>query len=239
MSWGASRAPSARAGRDRRCVCHQFGHPRHRVLWRAVPLLILRPSGLFRRSARARPRPDSPRGRPARRPRRAVQLSPRADARHPADVALAVGGRCSRGPRATSLATGAFLASAPMRARSPSRAPPGPSRCWRERRRLVAFFAGLDALRLRGPYFAVFAFRPRRAGQALRFIWYETSVRGTVGRRILAPPGPPRAVLHHRPHRRRRRRHRRPAPGARAGDWPWWASAPTRSGPRGFGSRTG
>jgi branched-chain amino acid transport system permease protein len=44
-------------------------------------------------------------------------------------------------------------------------------------------------LRLRGPYFAIFTFGLAELAKHV-LIWYETRVTGTVGRLLLAPPGP-------------------------------------------------
>lgn len=53
----------------------------------------------------------------------------------------------------------------------------------------MALIVGALALRLRGPYFAVFTFGLAELTKHT-LIWYETSVTGTVGRLILAPPAP-------------------------------------------------
>jgi branched-chain amino acid transport system permease protein len=54
---------------------------------------------------------------------------------------------------------------------------------------VMALVVGLLALRLRGPYFAVFTFGlAELAKQTL--IWFETTVTGTVGRMITNPPAP-------------------------------------------------
>jgi branched-chain amino acid transport system permease protein len=109
-----------------------------------------------------------------------------------ADVALAVGWAMFSGPsRYLSLATGAFFgvgayASALTIARA---AWPLPVVAGAAGAAALALVVGLLALRLRGPYFAVFTFGlAELVKHAL--IWYETSVTGTVGRLILAPPGP-------------------------------------------------
>jgi branched-chain amino acid transport system permease protein len=54
---------------------------------------------------------------------------------------------------------------------------------------LLALVVGSLALRLRGPYFAVFTFGLAELAKHL-LIWYETRVTGTVGRLLLTPPGP-------------------------------------------------
>ncbi|HKZ04103.1 MAG TPA: branched-chain amino acid ABC transporter permease [Methylomirabilota bacterium] len=109
-----------------------------------------------------------------------------------ADVTLAVGWAMFSGPsRYLSLATGAFFglgayASALTIARA---AWPLPVLAGAAMAAGLALVVGLLALRLRGPYFAVFTFGlAELVKHAL--IWYETSVTGTVGRLILAPPGP-------------------------------------------------
>ncbi len=53
----------------------------------------------------------------------------------------------------------------------------------------MAVVVGALALRLRGPYFAVFTFGLAELAKHT-LIWYETGVTGTVGRLILAPPAP-------------------------------------------------
>src|SRR5262249_40271103 len=52
----------------------------------------------------------------------------------------------------------------------------------------MALIVGALALRLRGPYFAIFTFGLAELAKHT-VIWYETGVTGTVGRLILAPPG--------------------------------------------------
>jgi branched-chain amino acid transport system permease protein len=53
----------------------------------------------------------------------------------------------------------------------------------------LALFVGALALRLRGPYFAIFTFGLAELAKHV-LIWYETRVTGTVGRLLLAPPAP-------------------------------------------------
>jgi branched-chain amino acid transport system permease protein len=53
----------------------------------------------------------------------------------------------------------------------------------------LALVVGALALRLRGPYFAVFTFGLAELAKHV-LIWYETRVSGTVGRLLLSPPGP-------------------------------------------------
>jgi branched-chain amino acid transport system permease protein len=108
-----------------------------------------------------------------------------------ADVALAVAWAFFSGPsRYLSLATGAFFgagayATAVLGGRL---AWPLPVLAGAAVGAGMAVAVGLLALRLRGPYFAVFTFGlAELAKHAL--IWYETSVSGTVGRLLLAPPG--------------------------------------------------
>ena len=109
-----------------------------------------------------------------------------------ADIALAVGWAMFSGPtRYLSLATGAFFgvgayASALTIARAPW---PLPVLAGAGTAAALALLVGLLALRLRGPYFAVFTFGLAELVKH-SLIWYETSVTGTVGRLILAPPGP-------------------------------------------------
>ena len=54
---------------------------------------------------------------------------------------------------------------------------------------VLALVVGSLALRLRGPYFAVFTFGLAELAKH-SLIWYETGVTGTVGRLLLKPPGP-------------------------------------------------
>jgi branched-chain amino acid transport system permease protein len=53
----------------------------------------------------------------------------------------------------------------------------------------LALVVGALALRLRGPYFAIFTFGLAELAKHV-LIWYETRVTGTVGRLLLAPPAP-------------------------------------------------
>jgi branched-chain amino acid transport system permease protein len=53
----------------------------------------------------------------------------------------------------------------------------------------LALIVGILALRLRGPYFAIFTFGLAEMAKHL-LIWFETRIAGTVGRLVLAPPGP-------------------------------------------------
>jgi len=109
-----------------------------------------------------------------------------------ADVALAVGWAMFSGPsRYLSLATGAFFGlGAYASALTVSRAAwPIPVLAGAAVAALLALAVGLLALRLRGPYFAVFTFGLAELVKH-SLIWYETSVTGTVGRLIMDPPGP-------------------------------------------------
>ncbi len=109
-----------------------------------------------------------------------------------ADVALAVAWAFFSGPtRYLSLATGAFFGlGAYLTAMVGARlAWPLPVVAGAGAAAAMALVVGLLALRLRGPYFAVFTFGlAELAKHAL--IWYEMRVTGTVGRLLLAPPGP-------------------------------------------------
>lgn len=108
-----------------------------------------------------------------------------------ADVTLAVSWAFFSGPtRYLSLATGAFFgAGAYTTAVVGARlAWPLPVLAGAAVGAAMALAVGMLALRLRGPYFAVFTFGlAELAKHAL--IWYETSVTGTVGRLMLTPPG--------------------------------------------------
>ena len=109
-----------------------------------------------------------------------------------ADVALAVSWAFSSGPsRYLSLATGAFFgAGAYVTAIVGARVPwPLPVLGGALIGCLMALMVGALALRLRGPYFAVFTFGLAELAKHT-LIWYETGVTGTVGRLLLAPPGP-------------------------------------------------
>ena len=109
-----------------------------------------------------------------------------------ADVALAVSWAFFSGPsRYVSLATGAFFgAGAYAAAITGARLMwPLPVLAGAAVGAAMALVVGVLALRLRGPYFAVFTFGLAELAKHT-VIWYETSVTGTVGRLILAPPGP-------------------------------------------------
>jgi branched-chain amino acid transport system permease protein len=109
-----------------------------------------------------------------------------------ADAALAVAWALFSGPtRYLSLATGAFFgagayATAVLVARLPW---PLPVAAGAAVAALMAVLVGVLALRLRGPYFAVFTFGLAELAKHT-LIWFETSITGTVGRLILTPPGP-------------------------------------------------
>ncbi|HVQ76938.1 MAG TPA: branched-chain amino acid ABC transporter permease [Candidatus Binatia bacterium] len=109
-----------------------------------------------------------------------------------ADVALAVAWAFFSGPtRYLSLATGAFFgagayASALLGARMIW---PLPVLAGAAVAAAMAVVVGALALRMRGPYFAVFTFGLAELAKH-GLIWYETSVTGTVGRLLLNPPGP-------------------------------------------------
>jgi branched-chain amino acid transport system permease protein len=109
-----------------------------------------------------------------------------------ADVALAVAWAFFSGPTGyLSLATGAFFgAGAYTTAVLAASVPwPGPVLAGALVGGGLGLVVGALALRLRGPYFAVFTFGlAELVKHAL--IWYETTVTGTVGRLLLAPPGP-------------------------------------------------
>lgn len=109
-----------------------------------------------------------------------------------ADVALAVAWAFFSGPtRYLSLATGAFFgAGAYTTAVVMARLPwPLPVVAAALVAAAMAVLVGTLALRLRGPYFAVFTFGLAELAKHT-LIWYETSVTGTVGRLLLNPPGP-------------------------------------------------
>ena len=109
-----------------------------------------------------------------------------------ADVALAVSWAFFSGPsRYLSLATGAFFgAGAYLTAIVGTRVPwPLPVLGGALIGCAMALLVGALALRLRGPYFAVFTFGLAELAKH-SLIWYETGVTGTVGRLILAPPEP-------------------------------------------------
>jgi len=109
-----------------------------------------------------------------------------------ADVALAVSWAFFSGPtRYLSLATGAFFgAGAYLTAMVGARLPwPLPVLAGAGAASAMALVVGLLALRLRGPYFAVFTFGLAELAKHV-LIWYEMRVTGTVGRLLLAPPAP-------------------------------------------------
>src|SRR3989338_9973865 len=109
-----------------------------------------------------------------------------------ADVALAVSWAFFSGPsRYLSLATGAFFgAGAYLTAIVEARVPwPLPVLGGALLGGAMALLVGALALRLRGPYFAVFTFGLAELAKHT-LIWYETGVTGTVGGLILAPPEP-------------------------------------------------
>jgi branched-chain amino acid transport system permease protein len=108
-----------------------------------------------------------------------------------ADVALAVSWAFFSGPtRYLSLATGAFFGTgAYTSALVLSHLPwPLPVLAGAGMAAALALVVGVLALRLRGPYFAVFTFGLAELAKHV-LIWYETGVTGTVGRLMLAPPG--------------------------------------------------
>jgi branched-chain amino acid transport system permease protein len=109
-----------------------------------------------------------------------------------ADVTLAVAWASFSGPtRYLSLATGAFFGvgadtTAIVGARLPWPIPVAAGACAAA---AMALLVGLLALRLRGPYFAIFTFGLAELAKHV-LIWYEMRVTGTVGRLLLAPPSP-------------------------------------------------
>ena len=108
-----------------------------------------------------------------------------------ADVALAVAWAIFSGPtRYLSLATGAFFgAGAYTTAVVMARLPwPLPVLAAAVVAAAMALLVGTLALRLRGPYFAVFTFGLAELAKHT-LIWFETSITGTVGRLLLSPPG--------------------------------------------------
>ena len=109
-----------------------------------------------------------------------------------ADVALSVSWAFFSGPtRYLSLATGAFFgAGAYTTAVLGTRlAWPLPVLVGAVISAGLALVVGALALRLRGPYFAVFTFGLAELAK-FTLIWYETGVTGTIGRLLLAPPSP-------------------------------------------------
>jgi len=108
-----------------------------------------------------------------------------------ADVALAVAWAIFSGPtRYLSLATGAFFgAGAYTTAVALGRlAWPLPVLAAAVVAAVMALVVGTLALRLRGPYFAVFTFGLAELAKH-SLIWFETSITGTVSRLLLSPPG--------------------------------------------------
>ena len=108
-----------------------------------------------------------------------------------ADVALAVAWAIFSGPtRYLSLATGAFFgAGAYTTAMVLGRlAWPLPVLAAAVVAAVMALVVSTLALRLRGPYFAVFTFGLAELAKH-SLIWFETSITGTVGRLLLSPPG--------------------------------------------------
>lgn len=108
-----------------------------------------------------------------------------------ADVALAVSWAFFSGPtRYLSLATGAFFgAGAYTTAVVMARVPwPLPVLAAAVVAAAMALLVGTLALRLRGPYFAVFTFGLAELAKHT-LIWFETGITGTVGRLLLDPPG--------------------------------------------------
>lgn len=109
-----------------------------------------------------------------------------------ADVVLAVAWAFFSGPtRYLSLASGAFFgAGAYATAVAGGAVPwPLPVLLGAAVAAAMAGIVGALALRLRGPYFAVFTFGLAELAKHL-LIWYETRVTGTIGRILLAQPGP-------------------------------------------------
>ena len=109
-----------------------------------------------------------------------------------ADVALAVSWALFSGPtRYLSLATGAFFgAGAYTTAVVLAKLPwPLPVLAGAVVAGAMALLVGTLALRLRGPYFAVFTFGLSELAKHT-LIWFETGITGTVGRLLLNPPGP-------------------------------------------------
>ena len=108
------------------------------------------------------------------------------------DVVLAVAWAFFSGPtRYLSLASGAFFgAGAYVTAVASGRVPwPVPVLLGGLLAAAMAAVVGALALRLRGPYFAVFTFGLAELAKHL-LIWYETRVAGTVGRLLLVQPAP-------------------------------------------------
>lgn len=109
-----------------------------------------------------------------------------------ADVALSVSWAFFSGPtRYLSLATGAFFGAGAYTTAvlGPRLAWPLPVLAGGLIGALLALVVGALALRLRGPYFAVFTFGLAELAK-YSVIWYESSVTGTVGRLLLVTPAP-------------------------------------------------
>lgn len=109
-----------------------------------------------------------------------------------ADVALTVAWASFSGPtRYLSLATGAFFGlGAYLTAMVGTTLPwPLPVAAGGVAAAAMALLVGVLALRLRGPYFAIFTFGLAELAKHV-LIWYEMRVTGTVGRLLLAPPSP-------------------------------------------------
>lgn len=109
-----------------------------------------------------------------------------------ADVVLAVSWSFFSGPtRYLSLATGAFFGAGAYVTAIVGSATrwPAPVLLGGVVGAGMALIVGGLALRLRGPYFAIFTFGLAELAKHT-LIWYETSVTGTVGRLLLAQPGP-------------------------------------------------
>jgi branched-chain amino acid transport system permease protein len=109
-----------------------------------------------------------------------------------ADVALAVSWALFSGPtRYLSLATGAFFGAGAYTTAVvlATLTWPLPVLAGAAVAATLALLVGTLALRLRGPYFAVFTFGLAELAKHT-LIWFETGVTGTVGRLLLNPPGP-------------------------------------------------
>jgi len=104
-----------------------------------------------------------------------------------ADTARAVAWAFLSGPtRYLSLATGAFFGAGAYATAMTGGRLPWPVRVAAGVAALLALLVGVLAMRLRGPYFAVFTFGLAELGKHV-LIWYEMRVSGTVGRLLLAP----------------------------------------------------
>ena len=109
-----------------------------------------------------------------------------------ADVTLAVSWAFFSGPtRYLSLASGAFFGAGAYATALVLRSTPWPVPvlAGAATAAVMALVVGMLALRLRGPYFAIFTFGLAELAKHT-LIWYETGVTGTVGRLLLNPPGP-------------------------------------------------